>query len=414
MATQDRTSPQGPSLAGRFALAIALTVGFYALALGMAAFLIGFPIWAFVTQDRIYNIWLEGLMVITGIGILRAVMPRRVPFTPDGIRVEPGEQPRLREAIADVAREVGDTPPDDVYLTLDVNAAVTQTGGPLGSGGRRVLFLGLPLMRVLSLAELRGVIAHEYGHYVGGDTRLGAWTYRTRLAVGRTLDRLSPEDPSWFQKLVRLPFQWYAKAFMRVTSAISRRQEFAADALAARVAGRSAHRSGLEKIHATAPAYDAYFEQELVPVLNAGHRPPVADGFDRFLGTDGVRRATDEILAEQLEEDRADPYSSHPSLPQRLDFLEGLPGDEGDEDPSGPALELVDDVPDAERRLLRALASGPPPMLEPIAWDDVAEAVYLRDYRELVAQHGSSLGSAAVGELPASEAQLRELAERLR
>lgn len=44
MASMDETAPRGPSLAGRFALAIALTVGFYVLALAIAAFLIGAPV----------------------------------------------------------------------------------------------------------------------------------------------------------------------------------------------------------------------------------------------------------------------------------------------------------------------------------------------------------------------------------
>src|SRR4051812_30035070 len=42
---------------------------------------------------------------------------------------------------------------------------------------------------------------------------------------------------SWEHWLVRLPFVWYGKAFLRMTAAISRRQEFAADTCAARRAG---------------------------------------------------------------------------------------------------------------------------------------------------------------------------------
>ena len=415
MASKEETEPKGPSLAGRFALAIALTVGFYALALGIAGFLIGAPIWAFVT-DSVFNVWLAFFMIATGLGILRAILPRRVPFVPDGVRIGPREQPRLHEAVARVASEAGDTPPDELYLTLDANAAVTQTGGPLGSGGKRVLFLGLPLLRVLTVGELRGVIAHEYGHYVGGDTKLGAWIFRTRMAMERTLDHLGRDEASWGQRLVRVPFTLYVKAFLRVTSAISRRQEFAADGLAARIAGRGVHRSALEKIHATAPAYDAYFDQEVLPVLQAGMRPPVAEGFGHFLGHDGVREATERIYAEQLEEDKADPYSSHPSLPQRLSFLDDLPADGRDADTGGPATQLIDDPVELERLMIEALAVDPDnvPALEPVDWDHVPERVYLQSYRELVAEHGAALEGFTLGSPPVTRDALGGVADELR
>jgi len=54
--------------------------------------------------------------------------------------------------------------PKEVYLIADVNASVAQRGGILGVGSRRVVGLGLPLTRILSVAQLRAVLAHEFGH----------------------------------------------------------------------------------------------------------------------------------------------------------------------------------------------------------------------------------------------------------
>ena len=78
--------------------------------------------------------------------------------------------------------------PDDVYLTLEANAAVTQA-----SRSRRVLIIGVPLLHILSERELRGVIAHEFGHYSGGDTKLGPWIFRTRETIIRTVQQLSDD-----------------------------------------------------------------------------------------------------------------------------------------------------------------------------------------------------------------------------
>ena len=52
-------------------------------------------------------------------------MPRRLKFEPPGLRVTEAEQPELLRLIAAEAEAAGEPMPDDVYLTLEANAAVT-------------------------------------------------------------------------------------------------------------------------------------------------------------------------------------------------------------------------------------------------------------------------------------------------
>ena len=104
---------------------------------------------------------------------------------------------------------------------------------------------------------------------------------------------------------------------MRITSAIRRREEFAADALAVQRAGREVHVEALRRIHAYAPAFDAYWANEVAAVLSAGRRPPVVAGFGTFLRSAPVTKAADEFLDRSLEE-RTGPYDSHPSLSERI------------------------------------------------------------------------------------------------
>src|SRR3712207_7952950 len=68
---------RGPSLAGRAVLAVALTIGFYTLALLIAAALIAFPILGIVEESVPFNIWLAIFMVVSGLTILKAIFPRR-------------------------------------------------------------------------------------------------------------------------------------------------------------------------------------------------------------------------------------------------------------------------------------------------------------------------------------------------
>ena len=148
--------------------------------------------------------------------------------------------------------------PDDVYLTLEANAAVHASL----SGARRVLIVGVPLLHILSERELRGVIAHEFGRYTGGDTRLGPWIYRTRETIMRSdaaaerCPRATNPGPSGSRP--RLPFIWYGEPLLRITATIFRRQEFAADRFAPSPLPDGPRTSPrLERMHAYGPGLES-------------------------------------------------------------------------------------------------------------------------------------------------------------
>ena len=401
-----------PSLRARFAVAIALTLAFYALAIGVAAALIGLPIWGWVSLHH-GNLWITIFMVAAGLTILRSIIPQRQHFVAPGPRVDASQQPRLMEEVSAVARATDQEPPADTYVTLEANAAVAEV--PAGRFGRRrrVLLLGLPLLHILTATELRSVLAHEFGHYAGGDTRLGTWIFRIRAAIGRTITGLH-DDESFWMKVIQKPFIWYGNAFLRITNAISRRQEFAADAWAARIAGKGTHVSTLRKIHRLAPAYDAYWSQEVVPVLETGKRPPVGTGFAQFVVTPEVAEACDASLASELEEVKSDPYSSHPTLPERLAATEAL--DAGDGDAGGddaPALSLLARPEEVERAALTQIAKAAgAPSLEPIAWEEVGRGVYLRRFERTVTEHARVVDGQTVAALPEATADPGAIARR--
>jgi Zn-dependent protease with chaperone function len=397
----------GPSLRGRFAAAIALTIGFYALALVMAAALLVAAIlpWALTGHG---NGWLSITGLVLGVSILVAIFPRRNRFEPPGVRLIGAEQPRLMTLIDDEARACDEQPPDEVYATFEVNAAVLEVGRR-----RRVMIVGLPLLHLVTERGLRGVITHELGHYAGGDTRLGPWIYRTRETIVRTVSHLSDADgnDSWSQTAVRQPFIWYGKAFLRITNTISRRQEFAADALAARRAGRDVHAETLRRIHAYAPAFDAYWANEVVPVLNAGRRPPVGQGFAAFIHSEAIEHAAAEHLDRELTE-HTDPYDSHPSLAERVAAMQDTPA--GSPDDSPPAAALVRDPAALEAaQAAHLFGDEEAAQLRPIDWDAVGGEVYLERARGLVSAHGELLGSATAGALDSLVEDLGRLAGAL-
>ena len=388
-----------PSMLGRALAAITLTVGFYTFAIAVAVTFIAGPILLWIDAGH-GNIWATIGLFAAGATILRALVPVRDPFVAPGPELTPTAQPELFAELSAVALAVGEPVPPAVYLDPEVNASVAEiSAGPL-RGRRRIMTLGLPLLAALTPQQLRAVIAHEYGHYVGGDTRFSAWIWRTRVAVLKTVHALDNED-SWFQRVVvRAPFLLYAKLFMRLTNAISRRAEYAADQVAARVAGAQAQAQTLRAVAAAAPAYSAYWDADVAYALDNGHRPPITAGFQRFLGDHQIRAQVDTILAAEIAEGETNPYDSHPTLADRLRAIGAEPtGEVSPPAPQDSAAALLRDLDRLEHELLAAtFGRDAVTHLGSIAWED-AGRLYADEGDALAAQHGPAFARLAVADV---------------
>ncbi|MBL9174116.1 MAG: M48 family metalloprotease [Verrucomicrobiales bacterium] len=403
--------PQSSPFPRRAVMAIGLMLGFHLLALSMAAGLLYLP-WAAARRSGEPNARVTIYCWLGAAFILWSVAPRRDRFRPPGPRLRPADQPRLFAELESVARATGQTMPSRVYLIHDLNASVSERGGMLGMGGRRFMALGLPLMQVLTVPQFRGVIAHEFGHYQAGDTRLSPWIYRTHSAMARMLD---PSLNSWgILGILRLPFQLYGRWYLRLTQADSRRQEHAADALASRIVGPAQVAAGLRVIHQTAPAYEEFLRREYLPVMGAGFLPPLAEGFQHFVHVGEGSAIRSPGTGGEPEPETSDPFDSHPSLPERLAALGPIPtGAALDEGP--PAASLLDDLPELESKLLSAAfpecGTGHP---EPISWQEVGTRVYAPHWRRLVDANRDALKTLDLSDLPWIARNPNDLARRLR
>jgi hypothetical protein len=217
--------------------------------------------------------------------------------------------------------------------------------------------------------------------------------YKTRVAIGRTLTSLQ-------EGILHLPFLWYGNMFLRVSHAVSRQQEYAADALAARVVGAGPLISGLKLVHRAGAAFQPYWRGELAPVLSAGFRPPVAAGFAAFMNAEPISQETATFLAREMDSPTASPYDTHPALRDRIAAL----GDEGSlqsDTAAISALSLLDDVDALERELLTAMfpAEGCR-AFEHVGWSDTLTAIYLPAWRSTVKPHLDSLAGIHLGDLP--------------
>jgi heat shock protein HtpX len=382
-------------LARRAALAILLMVSFYALALSVSAGLLWLA-YADVVHTR-HTAWrLVAFCVAGAASVLWAIIPRPDRFEAPGPEITEQDHPELFGVIREVAAATSQPIPAEVYLLNDVNAFVAQRGGFMGHGSRRVMGLGLPLMEALTVDEFKGVLAHEFGHYHAGDVALGPWIHKTRSAIGRTLQHLD-------DNVLRYIFQGFGTLFLRVTHAVSRRQEFIADEVAARVVGGNAMSSGLRKVNAASFAYQNYWYAELTPVMQAGFCPPVTAGFGRYMERPALSHLFEALMQHEETQGKTDPFDTHPSLRDRVAALRAQPSMPAHD--ARPASLLLRDVEQWERRVLGAL-SAHFAALKPVDWSRVSDTVYRPLWRQRIEQHGSLLREFTIASPPAQRETL--------
>ncbi len=394
------------SLAARAVTAVALLAGFYILAIAIAAVLVYIPYAEWVYAHRIHFKLAFGCIAAAAV-IIWSIVPRIDRFTAPGPELRPDRHPDLFKAIREVGERTSQELPASVYVVPEMNAWVTQRGGFMGIGSNRVMGIGLPLLQVTSVSQFKAILAHEFGHYHGGDTSLGPWIYKTRRAIGRTLWNLG--EGSWIQK----PFIWYGNLFLRITHAISRQQEYAADRLAARIYGPDAAIAGLRAVYGYSSPFQSYWYNEVSPVLGAGRRPPLAEGFQRFVAAPLTAAAVQSSLEEEMQRREEDPYETHPSLPKRIAALSSLPKRKPPEkDP--PALSLLRDVPALETELVSHIGDEQKTQeLKPIDWDAVGSEIYQPLWEGAVGKHAAVFGSLTAETITGAASDLASFGEKL-
>ncbi|HEX8616861.1 MAG TPA: M48 family metallopeptidase [Thermoanaerobaculia bacterium] len=393
------------SLASRAVAAVALMIGFYLLAFAIIAGLLFIPYAEWRWANRIHVKIAIGCIVSAGV-ILWSILPRFDRFEAPGPRLEPQEHPDLFEVLRGVARDTGQEMPSEVYLINEVNAWVSERGGIMGIGSRRVMGLGLPLLQTTTVSQFRAILAHEFGHYHGGDTKLGPWIYKTRIAIARTLQGLDGE-------IIHKPFEWYGNFFMRVTQAISRAQELAADRLAAQVAGAQAMIDALVAVERSGMAYDAFFRDELIPVVANGFKPPIAAGFSRFLEAERVAASLADAVDESLREGKGDTYDSHPPLRERVAALQSFVA-EAPRMSEPFASSLLHQLPHLEESLLRSMLTDASMELRDVQWEETGTSVFLPSWRKAAAEHNDALRNVTAADLPALVAPDASFWQRLK
>jgi len=163
------------------------------------------------------------------------------------------QAPPLFDLLADLAARLDIRPPEEVRL------AFLPCCGVVAWRKSRALLLGLPLLSVLDVAELRAVLAHELAHLARGDATWSARLIRSVEALDRALGR--PDRETWG------PLRWWALFCRRIAlgllGPIAQGQEARADRSSAVIAGGRNASSALVKVALVQPLF-----RELLEVID--------------------------------------------------------------------------------------------------------------------------------------------------
>lgn len=194
----------------------------------------------------------------------------------EDVEITPQEQPRLFAFLHRLADEAGAPRPHRVYLSNRVNAAVFYdlSIANLIVPSRKNLEIGLGLVNVLSLGELKAVLAHEFGHFAQRTMYVGRWVYIGQQIAAHIIAKRDMLD-RFLQVVSRLDLRvawigwtltlvvWSIRSMMELVfrvvivaqRALSREMEFQADLVAVSLTGSDALVHALHRLNAADEAW---------------------------------------------------------------------------------------------------------------------------------------------------------------
>ncbi|QWP79314.1 M48 family metalloprotease [Lysobacter sp. K5869] len=215
----------------------------------------------------------------------------------EDLELKPAEQPELFAFLHRLADEAGAPRPHRVFLSPRVNAGVFYDLSLLNLilPSKKNLEIGLGLVNVLNLGELKAVLAHEFGHFAQRTMAVGRWVYVAQQVAGHIIAKRDAFD-DFLRGLSRVDFRiawvgwvlslvvWSIRSLVEMVfrlvvlaqRALSREMEYQADLVAASLTGSDAL---VHALHRLGAADDAWNRTLGFANREYANKRPVADLF---------------------------------------------------------------------------------------------------------------------------------------
>ncbi|MDP4180568.1 MAG: M48 family metallopeptidase, partial [Bacillota bacterium] len=384
---------ESKSLFTRMLMSILMLIGFYTLAFVVILALIITPI----ILSYGGSIGIAAFCFVTFylgvIVIIFSIIPRRMKIKGRGVRLLREEQPLLFNEIEDIASSLGQNVPDDVFVNFELNASVTQTSGFFGFKSKRIMIIGLPLLQALTISKFRAVIAHEFGHYYSGDTKLLPILHQVNSVIGRTIKNLGI-----YNSRLLIPFAAYANLVLRITNKTSRLQEYIADRIAAKISGYKNLEDALkivESYHFALVSYKDFINH----LLKSFYYTELSYGFGEFLKYPKIRALIPEMLNRSMEDKIINcKYDTHPPLCKRIEAIQGITSNELNNDTL--AISLISDIKKVEEGVLKnEVETGQFKEFRYVLWDELLVKALIPIWMKVFEQYANSIKNITFKEL---------------
>jgi Zn-dependent protease with chaperone function len=268
------------------------------------------------------------------------------------------DHPELFGFIRNISREAGTHFPKHIYLSPEVNAAVfyDSTFWSMFLPVKKNLVVGLGMVNMTNLSELKAVLAHEFGHFSQKSMRAGSYVYQTNRVVYNMLF----ENQGYHKAINRVgranwvlyvcmkitinivwSIQWIMKRAYyfvnKVYMGLSREMEFHADAMAAKLSGSNNTINALKRIDLADSCYNSVIESYNL-LLGKNFKGDNVYSQQRIVGIfmakdHGMKLSNGIPIASESSKyfksfrriNVANQWASHPTTKQRIKALEQIP-----------------------------------------------------------------------------------------
>ena len=274
-----------------------------------------------------------GIMFAIGLGAIVALLQmlvslksvvKRAEVTVIGKRLDPSLCPQLSAMIEGLCAKMKSLKPDHIIVGLDRNFFVTEADVHCIDGRfrGRTLFLSIPLSRILTVPELEGVLAHEFGHFVGLDTQFSRKFYPVYRGTSESLSRLIAHSQTQSaQGIASVPaalmMSYFLESFSAAENKIGRDRELKADNMAATATSSHVIATALLKLAAYSPVWSAV-EHHIIETLKNGKQLVNVSSFFAVAVNDYSTQVSFDGLADSS---LSHPTDTHPPLGVRLSAL---------------------------------------------------------------------------------------------
>jgi len=282
---------------------------------------------------------------------------------PQSLALNPANEPVLFAFIDAVARAVGAPIPRRVDLDCQLNAAAGFRRGFLSFlGNDLVLVIGLPLAGNLTVAELAGVLAHEFGHFaqglgmrlsylIGSVNRWFARVVFERDAWDVWLEETAEQSDSWWElilfNIARLGV-WFSRLILHglmllghgISCFMSRQMEYDADLHEIRLSGSEVFERTTQKLATLGMALERCYKL-MRGQWNRSKQLPDSVPTALRLAHEQLPATLIEKTHGELGLMRSGAFATHPSPAERIRQarLEAAPGIFHDERPATDLFE---------------------------------------------------------------------------